>query len=212
MNQILQYLQQTYDPLAVILYGSYANGTNNLNSDFDALVISSNHAQYHDTSFFEGIPLDVFVYPESYFDGDYNCGEFIQIYDGLILADHDDVGKKLQTNVRAYLQNRPRKSRAENQANVDWCRKMFERIKREDAEGFFRWHWVLTDSLEIFCDIMQQPYFGPKKSLKWMEENHPAAFACYRKALQELSADHLEAWIVYLKNQATQSDRFSHLE
>ena len=34
-----------------------------------------------------------------------------------------------------------------------------------------------------FCDMMQQPYFGPKKSLKWLEEKQPEAFDCYDKAL-----------------------------
>mgnify|MGYP002508212092 CR=1 FL=1 len=44
-----------YSPLSIILYGSYANGTNNLNSDFDALVISHHHEEFHDTSFVNGI-------------------------------------------------------------------------------------------------------------------------------------------------------------
>lgn len=200
MEQIIKYIQQEYNPLSVILYGSYANGTNNLNSDFDALVISSDHEQYHDTSFVDGIQLDVFVYSASHFDGAYDCEDFIQIIDGRILADSKDIGKTLQANVQAYLQNRPHKTRAEIQANIDWCAKMFERVKRCDTEGMFRWHWVLTDSLEIFCDMMQHPYLGPKKALKWMEEKYPAAFSCYKKALQDFTMDSLENWIEYIKS------------
>ena len=52
---------------------------NNLNSDFDALVISYDHEQFHDTSFVNDIQLDVFVYPASYFDGEFDCNNFIQI-------------------------------------------------------------------------------------------------------------------------------------
>lgn len=199
LEQIIKYIQKEYSPLSIILYGSYANGTNNLNSDFDALVISSCHEQCHDTSFVDGIQLDVFVYPASYFDGDYKCEDFIQIFDGRIIADSHDIGKSLQANVKAYLQNRSYKTSTEIQANIDWCVKMFERVKRCDTEGMFRWHWVLIDSLEIFCDIMQHPYWGPKKSLKWMEENHPVAFDYYKKALHEFSMDSLENWIVYMK-------------
>lgn len=199
MEQIIQYIQKEYNPLSVILYGSYADGTNNLNSDFDALVISSDHKQYHDTSFVDGVQLDVFVYPARYFDGEYNCEEFIQIFDGRIIADSNDIGKTLQSNIQAYLQKRPPKTSAEIQTNIDWCIKMFERIKRDDAEGMFRWHWVLIDSLEIFCDIMQQPYYGPKKSLKWMEKNHPVASDCYKRALQDFSMDSLENWIEHIK-------------
>lgn len=66
MEGILKYIQEKYDPLSIILYGSYADGTNNLNSDFDALVITSGQEQLHDTSLVGGIPLDVFVYPSNF--------------------------------------------------------------------------------------------------------------------------------------------------
>ena len=200
MEQILKYIYQKYDPLSVIIYGSYANRTNNLNSDFDALVISCNHEQYHDTSFVNDIQLDVFVYPASYFEGKYACEEFIQIFDGMIITDHEDIGKNLQAHVLSYLQSRPHKTSAEIQANIDWCVKMSKRVKRHDAEGMFRWHWLLIDSLEIFCDIMQHPYFGPKKALKWMEETHPTAFKIYQKALTEFRIESLENWVSYIKN------------
>lgn len=198
MEQIIEYIKQNYNPLSIILYGSYANGTNNLNSDFDSLVISYDHEQFHDTSFVNGIQLDVFVYPVSYFDRDFNCDDFVQIFDGKIIVDNDGRGKMLQMKVISHLQNRPQKSKAELGASIDWYIKMLARAKRYDAEGMFRWHWVLTDSLEIFCDIMQHPYFGPKKALKWMEESHPAAFTCYKTALEDFSIDSLENWITYL--------------
>ena len=143
--------------------------------------------------------MDVFVYPASHFDGDFDCNDFIQIFDGKIITDSGGRGKILQTKVLSYLQNRPQKTKAEIDASVDWCIKMLARIKRDDAEGMFRWHWVLIDSLEIFCDIMQHPYWGPKKSLKWMEENHPAAFEYYKKALGAFSIESLENWIAYIK-------------
>lgn len=200
MEQIIEYIRQKYNPLSIILYGSYANGTNNLNSDFDSLVISYDHEQFHDTSFVDGIQLDVFVYPTSYFDGNYDCNDFIQIFDGKIIADTDGRGKALQMNVQSYLQTRPQKSKTEIDASIDWCVKMLARVKRCDAEGMFRWHWVLIDSLEIYCDVMHHSYWGPKKSLKWMEENHPAAFDCYQKALKDFSMESLESWISFLKN------------
>lgn len=200
LEQIIKYIQQKYNPLAIILYGSYADGTNNLNSDFDALVISSEHEKFHDTSFVSKVQLDVLVYPSSYFEQEYDCRDFLQIFDGKIIVDSADIGKTLKANVLTYLQKRPTKTNAEIQANIDWCVKMFERVKRCDCEGMFRWHWVLIDSLEIFCDIMQQPYWGPKKALKWMAETHPEAFAYYKESLQSFSIDSLEDWIVCLKN------------
>lgn len=163
MEHILRYIQETYAPLSIILYGSYADGTNGLNSDFDALVITADHGRFHDTSFVDGIPLDVFVYPAKYFESSYSCEDFVQIFDGRIVTDSSGIGKALQETVRAYLKNRPGKTGAELQADIDWCVKMSARAKRCDCEGLFRWHWLLIDSLDIFCDIMQQPYLGPKK-------------------------------------------------
>ena len=78
MEQILRYIQETYNPLSIILYGSYVDGTNGLNSDFDALVITADHERFHDTSFVNGIPLDVFVYPARYFESSYSCEDFVQ--------------------------------------------------------------------------------------------------------------------------------------
>ena len=200
MERVIKYIKDKYNPLCIILYGSYADGTNNLNSDFDALVIAADHEQFHDTSFVDGVPLDVFVYPSMYFEGEYECEDFVQIHDGRIITDSNGIGKMLQENVRAYLRKLPVKSSEEIQASVDWCVKMFERAKRGDCEGMFRWHWVLIDSLEIFCDIMHHPYFGPKKTLKWMEEKHPKSFDCYKKALQNLDMECLEEWVVHIKN------------
>lgn len=205
LEQILRYIQETYAPLSVILYGSYADGTNNLNSDFDALVITADHEQFHDTSFVDGVPLDVFVYPARYFEGDYACEDFVQIFDGRIITDSSGTGKALQENVQAYLKSRPSKTGAELQADIDWCVKMSARAKRGDCDGLFRWHWILIDSLEIFCDIMRQPYLGPKKALKWMEKAQPEAFDCYKKALQNFHMEDLDEWIEYIKK-ANKSD------
>lgn len=139
-------------------------------------------------------------YPASYFDGEFDCNNFIQIFDGMIIVDNEERGKTLQMKVRSYLQNRSQKTKAEIDANVDWCIKMLARVKRYDAEGMFRWHWVLIDSLEIFCDIKQYTYLEPKKALKWMEKNHPSAFVCYKNALDNFSINSLENWIAYIKN------------
>ena len=205
MDQIIQYIKQKYNPLSVILYGSYANGTNDANSDFDALVISNGCELCHDTSFVGTTQLDVFVYPASYFDEDYDYSDFIQIFDGKVVMDTEDKGKQLRTSVQSYLHDRPKKTKMENQANIDWCTKMLERANRGDAEGLFRWHWVLTESLEIFCDITHHLYLGPKKSILWMKEQHPVAFACYETALSNFNYESLKNWISYIKDIHNQS-------
>ena len=127
LEQIIEYIKQNYNPISIILYGSYADGTNNLNSDFDSLVISYDHEQFHDISFVNGIQLDVFVYPVSYFDGEFDCDDFVQIFDGKIIVDINERGKALQMKVISHMQNRPQKSKAEIDAiSLFWSEKDIE--------------------------------------------------------------------------------------
>lgn len=93
MEQIIAYLKGKYAPRAIIVYGSYAEGSNNEHSDFDALLISEVDGELHDVSFVGGVQLDVFVYPPSRFEGGFDCGEFARIYDGNVILDTEGRGR-----------------------------------------------------------------------------------------------------------------------
>ena len=74
------------------------------------------------------IQSSVFVYPVSYFEGEFDCDDFVQIFDGKIIVDSNERGKALQMKVISHMQNRPQKSKAEIDASVDWCIKMLARV------------------------------------------------------------------------------------
>ncbi len=199
MDKIIEYLKEKYEPISIIVYGSYADGTNNANSDFDALVISKQHESFHDISVVGGILLDVFVYPENYFQDNVSYADFLQISDGIVIWDTNGFGKNLKSKVVGFIDSLPRKSDNEIQNDIEWCKKMVLRIKRGDAEGAYRGHWVLVDSLEIFCEVMHHTYNGPKKSLLWMKKECPEAFLYYLDALKSFTLDATEKWIQYLE-------------
>ncbi len=202
MVEIIDYIKQVYEPLSIILYGSYADGSHNEHSDFDALVVSKKHEVFHDTSVINGIRLDVFVYPSAYFDRAVDCGEFLQVFDGDIILDTNGQGASLKQKVLSYMKEYPFKTADEVKDEIEWCKKMLERTDRPDAEGVFRWHWLLTDSLEIFCDTVHHMYLGPKKTLRWMKNNYPRAFQIYEAALRDFRQEVLREWILYLEQLA----------
>lgn len=208
MKKILEYIKQKYEPLAIIVYGSYADGSNNAHSDFDALVIAKEHNEFHDASFVDGIQLDVFIYPHSYFEREFDCDNLVQIYDGKIIMDTDECASLLKKHILEYVDGIPLKTEEEIHNEIEWCNKMLLRTKRADVEGVFRWHWLLTESLEIFCDIMHQKYWGPKKSLKWMEKQYPEAYECYKNALVQFNSDTISRWISYLENRFKSGESF----
>ena len=89
-EKIVGYLKKAYQPDAVIVYGSFADGSANLNSDFDALIIAGKE-KAHDSSIADGVVLDVFVYPAETFSADYDPEEFVQVWDGKIVLDEHGI-------------------------------------------------------------------------------------------------------------------------
>ena len=137
--------------------------------------------------------------PRSCFEADVNYENFIQLFDCRIAADTEDIGRKLKDGVLSYLAGLPKKSPEEIRSDTAWCRKMLLRTRRGDAEGMFRWHWLLVDSLEIFCGMAGHPYFGPKKSLRWMKQEHPEAYTLYTDALTHFEFQAAERWVDFLE-------------
>ena len=202
-NNILEYITDKYAPICVILYGSYADGSNGPDSDFDALAVTASGKPYHDTSIIDGVRLDLFVYPAAHFEGGTDWEEIVQIYHGRVALDRDGFGKRLMAGVNEYVDNLPGKSPEDIAAGLGWCEKMLARAGRGDPEGRFRWHWLLIDPLEIYFDALGERYWGPKKALLRMEREHPRALELYSAALGSLDYEALERWIEYIRTVST---------
>ena len=200
MDEILAYLTEKYEPVGMIVYGSFADGTNGLNSDFDALLVYRGSESLHDSSFVNGTELDVFVYPESLFEGEYDVRDFLQLRDGRILADETGIVAALKEKVCAFIDGYAGKSREENEQNLAWCEKMLQRTKRNDMEGAFRLHWLLVDSLEIYTDLKGAFYPGPKKAIRQMCDTDPDSASIYCRALKEPTEENLTCWIRWLRS------------
>ena len=197
-EKIIDYLIKTYNPEAIITYGSYADGTANENSDFDALIIADS-SKTHDESVVAGITLDVFIYSSEIDIEKEDMDEFIQIHDGVIELDKNGNALRLKEKVLSYIENIPLKSKEEICQEIEWCKKMLLRTKRNDAEGYFRWHWLLIESLEIYFDIIQKRYWGPKKALLQLREIDSEAYKKYEAALKNFNQDTLSVWIDFME-------------
>lgn len=200
MQEIIEYLQQKYAPAGIVVYGSYADGSNNAHSDFDALVLTDRSAAKYDNSTVGGVLLDVFLYPVDTFLQPFACEDFLQLHDGKILLDTTDSLAQAKAKVTAFVEGAAKKSAEEIAHDLSWCEKMRLRAGRGDAEGDYRWHWVLIDSLQIYYELCGKYYFGPKKALRQMEREDPDAFALYSAALRNFTAETLDAWIAHLQS------------
>ena len=95
MEKILSYIEDTYAPAALFVYGSYADGSNGPDSDFDALALTADGPARRDVSLVDGVRLDLFVHPAADFQGDFPMAEFLRLLDGKLVWDRDGSGKAL---------------------------------------------------------------------------------------------------------------------
>lgn len=199
-TQILEYIDSKYKPLCIIVYGSYADGTANAHSDFDCLVVTKeNIANPHDTSDVDGIRLDLFAYSGEEITNLSDFSDFVQIFDGRIAKDTEEgLAKWLVEAVRGHVKTKAAKTPPEKADLQAWMMKMLKRAKNGDIEGLFRHHWLLTDSLEIYCNLRDLFYFGPKKTLEYLGNNDAQGYGLVSKALGAVDYGFLRDWVFYV--------------
>lgn len=191
---IIEYLKRTYSPDAIVVYGSFANHTNDEKSDFDALLIADVVKKEHDSSFFQNIQLDVHIFSTGDIETAKDLSRFVQIYDSVIILDKTGAAGRLKERVADFVR-KTKVSADEKEQLKNWCVKMLKRAKRGDAEGMYRRHWLLCDSLEIYCKIRDRFYFGPKKTLEWIKKNDSESYKLASTALGGTCYLSLENWI-----------------
>ena len=157
-EKIVGYLKKTYQPDAVIVYGSFADGSSNLNSDFDALIIAEKE-KAHDSSIVDGVVPDVFVYPAETFSADYDPEEFVQVWDGKIVLDEHGIAGQLKAKVLDYIEHLPKKTATEVAQEVEWPKKMLRLMEKSDAEAFGLYAKALREfdreSLSAWTDYLK---------------------------------------------------------
>lgn len=157
-EKIVGYLKKTYQPDAVIVYGSFADGSANLNSDFDALIIAGKE-KAHDSSIVDGVVPDVFVYPAETFSADYDPEEFVQVWDGKIVLDEHGIAGQLKAKVLDYIEHLPKKTATEVAQEVEWPKKMLRLMEKSDAEAFGLYAKALREfdreSLSAWTDYLK---------------------------------------------------------
>lgn len=157
-EKIVGYLKKAYQPDAVIVYGSFADGSANLNSDFDALIIAEKE-KAHDSSIVDGVVPDVFVYPAETFSADYDPEEFVQVWDGKIVLDEHGIAGQLKAKVLDYIEHLPKKTATEVAQEVEWPKKMLRLMEKSDAEAFGLYAKALREfdreSLSAWIDYLK---------------------------------------------------------
>lgn len=195
---ILEYLIHTYHPHTIILYGSFQNHSYTSESDFDALLLTEQSTIRYDHNIIEGILLDIWIRTDADFKDVMDYSQYVQIYDGNIVKDDYGLGQLLKKYVREYVERHSVIDAQEKLHLKELSYKMLKHTYKQDTEGLYHWHWLLQDSLELYCKIRDHFYFGPKKTLLWIKQNDPTGYSLAKEALCKLDRNDLGTWIDYI--------------
>lgn len=64
-----------------------------------------------------------------------------------------------------------------------WIEKMLHRAQDDSVEGNYRYHWLLHDFPELYCQITNQYYAGPIKTLNKLKNETPNLYQLYAALL-----------------------------
>ncbi|MBW4622861.1 MAG: nucleotidyltransferase domain-containing protein [Cyanosarcina radialis HA8281-LM2] len=191
-------LQAKYNPQIVILYGSRARGDNTPTSDIDVACFTESTEPIKDARDFEGIYLDAWVY--SFEAMSVTNDELLRLADGYCLCDLEGKGAVFLQQLQQRISQGPNQlSTAEIEHTKQWVKKMFDRAQNSDVESLYRRYWLAIDLLQIYFDLRRQWYFGPKKSLSWLQENDSVAYHLFSQVYSNgISISALSELVVYV--------------
>lgn len=202
-ENLIDYIVTKYNCHTIILYGSFAKGDFDEESDIDLLGFSSTEIEIQDKSAFENRALDLWIYNDNKID---NPDEFIHIRSGRILLDKNNRARAFLTNINLVFQNGPELKSYDAKLNsINWLEKMLLRTSKNDIEGQYRLHWLLTDILPIYFDLIDRWYLGSKESFAWLKENDDEAYNLFERLYADSSDLNIEETILFMKSKLKQN-------
>lgn len=197
MENIIEYLKKEYNPLSILLYGSYADGTNDESSDFDCMIIVSEKEKNHDDSVIGGVQLDCFIFTEEQVKDEGDIDAFLTAYDSNIVLDNG-LGADLKRRVREYVKEHTVIPNDEKEFIRSWIQKTVHRIKKNDDEGNMRAISFMAESLVDYFFLRDMFYFGSKKAILYVRENDKEGYALFHEAATAKSNHAIIKWAEYI--------------
>jgi len=175
---LVEKLKKEYRCKAIILYGSYADETYIETSDLNILCFAEVDNVIADTSIFNGIQLDLWIYPMDCLNGYETLGK---LHEGKILYEVDSLGTILLEKIKTHVEREFEISSEEIDRLKSWCYKMMSRIEVGDIEGNYKKIWLMNDLLPIYFQMKKRWYLGPKKSFVWLKKNDKKVYLMFEK-------------------------------
>jgi predicted nucleotidyltransferase len=166
----------------ILLYGSFARGDANPESDLDFVCLRVDGESQVDARDWNGFMLDGWIYPRS---AAQKPEEFLRLCDAKVLLDRDGIGHAFLEAIKDAFKKPITPLLPDILTQLEfWCHKMLKRAKRGDAEGNFRRLWLQHDLLEIFFQVRCYRYCGPKLAISELKKIDARAHEAFLFAIE----------------------------
>jgi predicted nucleotidyltransferase len=183
LDRILRELSASYGAHTVLLYGSRADGTAGVSSDYDIAAFGEVAAPIRIARSEAGEYLDVFVYPDVVLLNP--SEEYLPLRGSKVLAQRGSQVESFLHGLEEVFRAGPQLLRPDEiAARRIWAHKMVARMERRDPEGNYRRTWLLQALLEDYFQIRGLWYEGPKKALRWLAQFEPDVYSAFCVALE----------------------------
>lgn len=167
----------------VLLYGSHADASAGPGSDYDLAAFARVPAARRVTRFVEGAYVDAFVHPDTVLSAP--GAEHLALRSSTMLCgDRAQVDRFVAALDAVHARGPEPLGPGEASARRLWAHKMLERLQRGDPEGNYRRAWLLAALLEDWFVLRGRWFEGPKKALRWLEQNDAPLHAAFCRALE----------------------------
>lgn len=168
----------------VILYGSYARGDADADSDVDVFAVGEevqNGPRGFSSEYFD---FDIWTASETSVAADLD--EYLKIEGGRVLRQRDAYGDVLLRAVSDRAAKGPgtpdERERAQKKA---WIARMAVRAGRDDEEGRYRLAWLVAELPRVLFELQGRFWLGPKRSLELLRAEYPAFHEAYAALLAD---------------------------
>jgi len=164
VEQTVAFLCGKFELEILILYGSYANGLGNSESDIDLIGFADVPDFVHESGMIDGHILDAWIYPVAVIS---DISKTMHILPCRILIDKGDRGPGLLRRIEEERKRNTKKLSGKEREQMDgWVGKMLRRAGPDGPEARYRYTWLLNDFPELYCNYSGIYYDGPIKTIK----------------------------------------------
>lgn len=181
---IVRHIKDTYGGHTVILYGSRAQGTATLKSDYDIIVLQGSGIPAKNVrDLFQGVALDLHLLPDETVKDKYVSGYLSIVEGAAVLTQKENLGDRFIQNIQEVYNRGFFTSDTIKQRIIDEIKMHLSKVENTTV-GYYYQNLVLSNLLEHYFTLRNIFYIGSRESFRWIKKNDLTTYELFEQAVK----------------------------